>query len=101
MNQKNQGKISVQQGEKKGDEITWGAVSGEKDFQYLGEAKNAFEGLDWDEAEKICGRELDDSFAILIKLLHNDEARWVEIEERIILYFVEKEQESLKQDKNS
>lgn len=101
MHQQNQGKITIQQGEKKGDEIVWGAVVGEKEFQYLGEARETLEAINWATAEEICGQKLDDSFSILFKLLENKEGKWQEGEERILLYLISKEQESLQQGRDA
>ncbi|WP_207429357.1 hypothetical protein [Pedobacter sp. SYSU D00535] len=100
MQQQNQGKITIQQGQKNGEELVWGAVVGETEFQYLGEAREALNAINWETAEEICGRRLDDSFAILFKVLENKAGTWKEDEERVLLYMISKEQESLQQDRD-
>ncbi len=101
MQQQNQGKITIQQGQKNGEELVWGAVVGEREFQYFGEAKETLETIDWETAEHICGRKLDDSYAVLFKVLESKEGKWHEREERILLYFFGEEQQSVQQNSDS
>lgn len=92
MTQQNQGKISVQQGEKHGEQIEWGPVVGEKEYLYYGEATESVESLTWEDAEEISGRKLDASFAILLKSwLKDPDQDWLPREERIILWFPKEE----------
>ena len=95
-NQQPQGKISIQQGKKSGEELVWGNVIAEKEYQYFGEATEALEAFTWEEAEEVCKQKLDDSFAILFKLIRTGENNSSEsVQERVLLYFVDKEKESL------
>ena len=91
MKQQNQGKITVQQGEKNGDELIWSDILGEKEFLYYGEAKEELESITWRDAEAICNRKLEDSHAILIKAWNRTDMNWTFTEERILLWFAAEE----------
>lgn len=96
MEQQNQGKITIHQGEKNGDELLWGLAIAEKEYLYLGQAREALESFTWKDAETLAKREIQASFAILIKAWGRAEtAEWDFIGDRIILLFTEKEKEGL------
>ena len=91
MTQHNQGKITIQEGKKTGEELIWGDVIGEKEYQYFGEAKEAADTISWAEAEEICGQTLEASHAILIKSWQHQDEQWRFFEERVLLLFVREE----------
>ena len=90
MKQKNQGKVTIQQGEENGKNKGWSDVLGEKEFLYSGEAKEAVETITWRQAEEICNKNLDTSPALLIKSWHiNGDGNWHVTEERTLLSFLD------------
>ena len=91
MEQKNQGKITIQQEEKQGDQLVYGPILGEREYLYFSEAKEAVESLTWEDAEEICNRKLDADPAILIKPWRRDtNGEWISTEERVLLLFDDK-----------
>lgn len=94
--EQNQGKITVHQGEKNGNELIWGPAIAEKEYLYLGQAREALESFTWKDAEILSKREIHASFAVLIKAWGRAEAaEWDFIGDRILLLFTEKEKEGL------
>jgi hypothetical protein len=92
MTQINQGKISVQQGEKQGEDIQWGTVVGEREFLYYGETTEAIESMSWEDAEEISHQPLQASYAVLLKSWSRDENNgWKQESERILLWFPKEE----------
>jgi hypothetical protein len=89
MTQFNQGKITIQQGEKDGENLKWGPVIGEKEYLYFGEAKEAAEMFSWQQAEDVCQMKLDASPAILVKPWRKKEGLWDCKDERVVLLFSE------------
>lgn len=91
MEQKNQGKITIQQGTQQGENLAWSEILGEKEYLYFGEAKEAVEMITWHTAEEICNRKLEASPAILIKPWRKTEDNeWKSNEERVLLLFDDK-----------
>ena len=85
MEQQNQGKITIQQGDKYGLEPHWGEVKGEKQFLYFGEAEEALGTISWEIAEGLCEQKLDESKNILAKLWSRDEnGNWIFSREDIL-----------------
>ena len=92
MTQQNKGKITIHEGKKNGEELIWGDSICEKEYLYFGEAKEALEAFTWDEAEHICNKRLDASFALLFKSLRRDESgSWENVDQRVLLFFAEEE----------
>lgn len=91
MKQESQAKISIYEGVKSGEEIVWGSSVGVKEYQYAGEASEALEGFTWDEAEEVCGKKLDSSFALLFKCSKREANVWEAYGERVLLYFADEE----------
>jgi len=91
MEQKNQGKITIQQEEKQGDQLVYGPILGEREYLYFSEAKEAVEALTWEDAEEICNRKLLSDPAILIKLWQRKQDEdWHSTDERVLLLFDDK-----------
>ncbi|WP_207533415.1 hypothetical protein [Desertivirga arenae] len=91
MEQKNQGKISIQQEEKRGDQLVYGPILGEREYLYFSEAKEALESLTWEIAEDISNQKLLPDPAILIKAWRKDESgEWRDHDERVLLLFDDK-----------
>ncbi len=91
MEQQNQGKITIHEVKKTGEDLNWGEVIGQKEYQYFGEAKEAADAITWTEAEKICGQILNASYAIQIKSWQNKNDQWQFFEERVLLLFIQEE----------
>jgi hypothetical protein len=91
MKQENQAKITIYEGNKNGDEIEWGQSAGEKEYQYAGEASEALEAFTWEQAEEVCDKKLNASFALLFKCSKRENADWGPYGERVLLYFAEEE----------
>ncbi|WP_207420898.1 hypothetical protein [Desertivirga brevis] len=91
MEQKNQGKISIQQEEKQGDQLVYGPILGEREYLYFSEAKESLESLTWEDAEQICNRKLLPDPSILTKAWRRDESGdWQPHDERVLLLFDDK-----------
>lgn len=96
MEQQNQSKITIHQGEKNGEELKWGEAIADREYLFAGQAREALESFTWQDAENLCERELDASFAILLKYwVRSENKDWEFVEDRIILLFTEKEKEGL------
>ena len=92
MIQQNKGKISIHEGKKNGEELLWSDSICEKEYQYFGQATEALEAITWDQAEHICNKKLDASYALLFKSLRrNDSGKWEDAQERVLLFFAEEE----------
>lgn len=91
MEQQNQGKISIQHEERRGEEPVYGEVLGEREYLYFSEAKEALESLSWEDASEIANIQLNDDPAILIKLWRRDAGSdWNCTDERVLLLFNDK-----------
>ncbi|WP_207426336.1 hypothetical protein [Pedobacter sp. SYSU D00535] len=85
MEQENQGKITIQQGAKYGEAISWGPVLGEKEFLYFSEAEEAFQTISWQKAEEVCSQKLDESQAVLVRPYRKTaDEEWNSSEEKIL-----------------
>lgn len=85
MEQQNQGKITIQQGAKYGEEMNWGPVLGQKEFMYYSEAEEVFESISWQRAEEVCNQKLDESQAVLVKPYKKEQGEsWNSSEEKIL-----------------
>jgi hypothetical protein len=91
MEQRNQGKITIHEGKKTGEELIWSDPVAEREYQYFGEAKQAADMITWEEAEEIAGKKLDASHALLIKSWSQRNSGWEFVEDRVLLLFVEEE----------
>jgi hypothetical protein len=92
MEQQNQGKITIHEGQKTGEQLIWAEAVGEKEFKYFGEAKQAADMITWEEAEEISGQKLTASHALLIKSWSRKNTDWEFMEDRLLLLFVEEEE---------
>lgn len=99
MELQNKGKISIRQGKKTGEQLVWSNIIGEKEYLYPGEAREAIEGISWHAAEEICDQKLDDSYALLFEFSAKENENWEKLDERLLLYFIEEERESINQAK--
>lgn len=99
MIQQNKGKISIRHGKKNGEQLVWSDIIGEKEYLYPGEAREALEEVTWDTAEHICNQKLNDSYALLFELSAKKDVDWEKLDERLLLYFIEEERESINQAK--
>ena len=86
MQQQNQGKITIQQGQKYGTEGNWAPVIGEKEFLYFSEAEEAFDDISWQIAEEISRQQLDESKSTLGKLCYRGDSESWEFSRENVLF---------------